>query len=207
MKIQFLVDNPNSWINEYVAEWAKEFRADFINDHSRIQKGDILILLSCERKLEKRALNKFNLVVHESDLPEGKGWSPLTWQVLEGRNKLTVSLIEAEEKIDAGAIYFQEKIQLNGHELIPELREKQAEATFALLKKFIRQYPNITSRPQVGKESFYPKRRQADSELDISKTLDSQFNLLRVCDNDRYPAFFVKNGVKYLLKIEKDERH
>ena len=48
--------------------------------------GDICILLSCELlDKEQLALHKHNLVVHESDLPKGQGWSPMTWQILEGK--------------------------------------------------------------------------------------------------------------------------
>ena len=39
----------------------------------------------------------------------------------------------------------------------------------------------------------------------MSKSIDEQFNLLRVCDNERYPAFFYKDGVKYILKINKEK--
>ena len=44
-----------------------------------------------------------------------------------------------------------------------------------------------------------------DSELDINKSINSQFNLLRICDNKRYPAFFRKHGFTYKLQIEKVE--
>lgn len=191
-------------MNDYVRDWAKELRATHIQHHNDIQEGDILILLSCEQKLKHTDLNKFNLVVHESDLPKGKGWSPLTWQVLEGKKEITVSLIEAADRIDAGPIYFQETIILEGHELIDELREKQALATYQLIKKFIVEYPNVVGMEQTGEETFYERRRQVDSQLDIDQSLASQFNLLRVCDNERYPAFFIKDGIKYTLKIEKD---
>jgi methionyl-tRNA formyltransferase len=208
MFIQILVDNINSWILPY----AKKLRlllleqghqAVLIHQHKQIQKGDFLFLLSCEQILKDLSLNKHNLVVHESDLPKGKGWSPLTWQVLEGKNQIPITLFEATEKVDAGDIYLQDFIDLEGHELVEELRQKQGEKTIALILKFINQYPDIKKKPQVGSESFYPRRTPKDSQLDPQKTIEEQFNLLRVCDNEKYPAFFYKDGIKYLLKIEK----
>lgn len=207
MKIQILVDNPNSWIIPYAIKIANQINAKFISSHDQIEKGDLLILLSCEQKLVKRDLNSYNLVVHESDLPHGKGWSPLTWQVLEGKDEVTVSLIEAEERIDAGVIYDQLKIKLNGTELLDELRALQAKATHTLIERFLAKFPDIQGQAQVGEESFYKRRTPTDSQLDLDKSLSDQFNLLRVCDNERYPAFFEKNGVRYTLKIEKDEGH
>ena len=69
--------------------------------------------------------------------------------------------------------------------------------------KFLSKYPNVEGMPQKGNSTYFRKRTQDDSEMDLNKTLGEQFNLLRVCDNERYPAFFIKNGVKYFLKIYK----
>jgi len=60
-------------------------------------------------------------------------------------------------------------------------------------------------RKLTAEESFYPKRTLADGELDISKTIQENFNLLRVGNNDAWPSFFYYKGVKYILKIFKDE--
>ena len=71
---------------------------------------------------------------------------------------------------------------------------------------FIDNYPNINHFDQNGDESFYPKRTKKDSELNVSKTIKEQFNLLRVCDNEIYPAFFYINEKKYIIKIYKDDQ-
>ena len=207
MLIQILCDNPNSWIIPYALQLksilAQKNEVVFTNNHDDIIAGDLLMLLSCEKLFKHLNLNKHNLVVHESDLPKGKGWSPLTWQVLEGKNEIPVTLIEATEHIDAGDIYGKEIIVLEGTELIDELREKQGEATIKLLRNFVENYPNITPKKQEGKESFYLRRTIENSQLDIRKSISEQFNLLRVCDNERYPAWFELNGVKYIIKLSK----
>jgi methionyl-tRNA formyltransferase len=58
---------------------------------------------------------------------------------------------------------------------------------------------------QSGESSFYPKRSPADSMIDINKTIIEQFNLLRIVDNERYPAYFDWLGKRYYLRIEKEE--
>ena len=172
-----------------------------------LQAADFCFYLSFSKIVPKniRALFKNNLVVHESDLPQGKGWSPLTWQILEGKSKIPVSLIEAEDKVDSGVIYEQEWIDFEGHELIDELRQKQAQDTINLCKVFVGEYPAITQRQkiQTGIESFYPKRRPADSLLDLNSPLMNQFNLLRVADNYSYPAFFEYLDCRYEIHIKK----
>lgn len=209
MKIQILCDNINSWIIPYIQKFIAEMELEHVNiglhfDHSNVEQGDILFLLSCEKKFKNLSLNMHTLVVHESALPSGKGWSPLTWQILEGKNLIPITLFQAQESIDSGDIYEQILMEFNGSELIDELRDVQAEATFKLLRLFIQKFPNNKNVPQKGEESFYKKRIPSDSELDINKSILEQFNLMRVCDNERYPSFFQLNGHKYKVKIYKE---
>jgi methionyl-tRNA formyltransferase len=208
MLIQILCDNLNSWIIPYALQLKtllEQLNHDvkFTHKHKDIVGGEILMLLSCEKLFKDLNLNKHNLVVHESALPQGKGWSPLTWQIIEGKNEIPITLIEATEQVDAGDIYDQKIIHLEGHELVDELRMKQGEATIQLLLNFVNKYPNNKRTQQHGEESFYPRRKPEQSKLDINKTIAEQFNLLRVCDNERYPAWFEMNGKKFIIKVEK----
>lgn len=208
MKLQILCDNNNSWIIPFIISYVDIKRNQglecmFCQTHEEVSEGDVLVLLSCEKLFKGLYLNKYNLVVHESLLPEGKGWSPLTWQILEGKSDVPVTLFEAEERVDSGLIYGVEYIRLEGHELINEIRALQAESTFKLLNKFIADYPHNSGVKQLGNSTFYPRRTAKDSELNNHLPLIEQFNLLRVCDNERYPAFFIVEGIKYYLKIEK----
>lgn len=210
MKIDILVDNPESWMVPYARKLEGEISAlghecKLLLDQAALSAGEILLLLSCERILtrEKRALHKHNLVVHESALPHGKGWSPVTWQVLEGKNEIPVSLIEADDKVDSGAIYAKATMTLKGDELVDEIRKEQYRITRELILGFIKNYPDVRARTQEGKETLYTKRTPEESRLDPDLTLREQFNLLRVVDNDRYPAFFTIDNNDYVIRIER----
>ncbi len=208
MQVQILCDNPRSWMIPYLPELREIITglgADAIirEAASEVVAGDILIMLSCEKIFKNLNLNKHNLVVHESALPQGKGWSPLTWQVLEGAAEIPVTLFEATEEVDSGVIYGQELIKLNGTELVDELRAKQAAATFSLIRNFVSAYPAVEGKPQQGETTFYKKRKPEDGALDVQKSIAEQFDLLRISDNERYPAFFMWKGEKYILKVYK----
>lgn len=212
MKITLLCDNKNSWIIPYLDEIYDKLKklgheVYKVYDYKNIKNGDLCFILSCEKIIPEDylKLNIQNLVIHESNLPQGKGWSPLTWQVLEGENEIPITLFEAADKVDSGKIYLQDRIKLDGTELNVELKRKQGLKTKELILDFVNQYPDIDGRPQVGEETYYPKRRPEDSELDPNKTIREQFNLLRVVDNERYPAFFKMKGKKYIIKIFKED--
>lgn len=209
-----LVSDRDSWINAELPALQAAFEAAGhhirrVHEPAEIEPGDVAFFLSLGRLVPVAVLrrNAHNLVVHESALPHGRGWSPLTWQVLEGKNEIPVSLLEAVEAVDAGEIYAQEHLRLRGDEMVAELRSAQAGATIRLCRDFIARYPFVLAegRAQSGKGTNYPRRRPADSRLDPDKTLREQFNLLRVCDPDRYPAFFDLAGRRYEIRLTAKE--
>ena len=186
-------------------------RVLWVHDVNELQKGDFCFYLGCSQVAPSKALSLFkhNLVVHESALPKGKGWSPLTWQILEGKNRIPITLIEASEQVDSGVIYRKTTLCFKGHELVEELRNKQGRKTIELCKQFVKKYPKIvrSAKSQRGDGSFYRRRYPKNSELDIDKTLRDQFNLLRVVDNNKYPAFFSIFGKTYQLFIKKQKNN
>ncbi|AFY69684.1 methionyl-tRNA formyltransferase-like protein [Thalassoporum mexicanum PCC 7367] len=209
-----IISDQNSWINDYIPELVASLiqsghNLEWLHEMTTIPKGDFLFCLSFSKIIPEAILarNKHNLVVHESNLPEGKGWSPLTWQILAGKSTIPITLFEAGAQVDSGKIYSQESLELKGTELIDELRQAQAMVSIRLCKKWIQQYPEILAqgRKQNGRSTFYARRTPQDSQLDPNQTIRAQFNLLRVVDNDRYPAFFEIDGEVYILKIQKQE--
>lgn len=215
LKISILTDS-SSWMNTYnkiLMDSLKEVGCEvsLISSKHDIREGDIAFFLSCFDIIGKEYLqkNNHNIVVHASNLPQGKGWSPMTWQILEGKNEIPLSLFEATEKVDSGDIYLRDKIILKGTELISEWQEIMGKKIVDMCLHFVEDYPNIITKKikQEGVETFYPQRTPKNSQLDINKTIKDQFNLLRVVDNEKYPAFFEINGKVYLLKIyeRKDE--
>ena len=210
MKITLLVDNKKSWVVPCVLKLKKGLeklghQVVYIHDSGKIPAGDCAFFLACEKIIPKEILlrNQHNLVVHESALPKGKGWSPLTWQILEGKNEIPITLFEAVDRVDSGPIYLQDVMCFKGHELLDELHEVQGEKTIELVLKFVKSYPPKKSKSQLGKESFYLRRTPEDSELDVNRTIAEQFNLLRVVDNKKYPAFSHYKGKKYIIQIRK----
>ena len=193
-----ILSDTKSWIASYV----KRFSSILSNEGNVVVVTDMFpatgefdfcFMLSYSKMVNKAQLSRsnHNLVVHESALPRGKGWSPLTWQILEGESRIPITLFEANERVDSGRIYLQRLLCYAGDELVDELRKRQGEVTIEMCLEFVHNYPDILRRgiEQRGEESFYPRRGLEDSRLDVDKTIREQFNLLRVVDNEKYPAF------------------
>lgn len=179
----------------------------FFNSKAISDSYEVVFMLSVYQLVKKEDLarHKHNIVIHPSDLPKGKGWSPLAWQILEGKNEIPIALFEAVEAVDAGPIYLKDTITLNGSELHDEIRKKQGNKLIEMSLRFLKEYDSIKSTPQEGESTLYPRRSTKDSELDINKSIAEQINLLRICSNDEYPPFFHFMGKKYVLNIFKEE--
>lgn len=211
MQISILCTDPNHPVVNSLRAWiediaSKGHAAVLVFDKAELRGGDVLFLVSCSqiiRDVEKEKY-KATLVLHASDLPKGRGWSPYIWSILGGKNKITVSLLEASEPVDSGAIWLKTFFELEGHELLQEINAKLFLAELLLMTQAVEQFNSIKPAKQVGDPGPYmAKRSSADSRLDPNKTIAEQFNLLRVVDSQRYPAFFDYQGQRYLIKIEK----
>lgn len=213
MKITILSDN-TSWINDFIPQFIAHISECghtlvWVHGVEEIVDGDLAFFLGCGQYVSPAILlrNRHNLVVHESALPLGRGWSPLTWQILDGINEIPIVLFEATDKIDSGVIYLEETMQFSGLELIDELRKIQAETSLRMCREFIANYPGIIfkGREQRGEPTYFPQRTPKDSRLDPDLKIIDQFNLLRVVDNERYPAYFEYAGEKYVISIHKNK--
>jgi methionyl-tRNA formyltransferase len=209
--VNFLFDRKNNWINKYISK-KKFLRKNLIIkkylDPKKIKKQEIVFVLGYTKILSADFLknNKYVLVVHESALPKGKGFSPLQWQILKNKNKITVCLFIATISFDSGDILFKDTIYLNGSELYEEIRQKQVMTSIKLINKFLKNYPKIKQTKQKGEETFFKRRLPKDSEININKTIKSQFNKFRIANNDDWPLFFLYKNQKYILKIFKKKR-
>jgi len=213
MKISILCTDPNHPAINSLKAWmidvsSKGHSTTLVLDKAKLQGGDILFLASCSQMISdvERKKYKATLVLHASDLPKCRGWSPHIWSILSGANQITVSLLEASEPVDSGSIWLKTKFTLEGHELLPEINAKLFAAELLLMTQAVEQFEVIKSIQQVGDPGPYmQKRSPADSQLDPNKTIAEQFDLLRIVDSQRYPAFFNYRGKRYLIKIEKIE--
>ena len=207
-KICFLLDIDNNWLSSYCINYKKKTKNIAIKiyyNFNKIKNYDYVFVLGYTKILPKIFIerNKLVIIIHESNLPKGKGFSPLQWQILQNKNIIKVNLIKLEPKVDSGDIILTDYLKLNGSELYDEIREKQAEATFQLIEKFLNK-KIIQYKKQKGKETFFRKRNADDSKLDINQSLKKSFNLLRICNNEEWPAFFYYKNHKYILKIFKN---
>jgi len=210
-KVTFLLDKNNNWFDKYLRKTKlnkKKYIFKFFLDYKKIKKQNIVMILSYTKILPSDFLNKneLNVVIHSSKLPEDKGFAPLSYQILKGKNKIYNTMFKVSEKVDSGPIIMRNSFNVKRTDLYLELRKKQAISIIKMIRNFLDLYPNLKYTSQKGSGSFNKKRSHLSSKLNINKSIKSQFNLLRTCDNENFPAFFNLNKKKYILKIFQDKK-
>lgn len=211
MKITLLCSDPTHPVNPYLENWMRNapttLIVELIRKKSEATGGDILFLISCSEIItaSDRSKYKASLVLHASDLPNGRGWSPHIWELAKGAEFMTLTMLEAQDKVDSGSIWRKTKIPVPKHALWDEINHLLFSAEIDMIDYAIENYKLIQPKPQPldGDATFYRLRTPRDSALDVNKSIAEQFDLIRVCDPNRYPAYFEYLGQRYMMKIEK----
>lgn len=196
----------NSWVEAWISERPEGQVAEIVRTSDQAKGGDICFLISCTEVLPVEFMHRYThvLVIHASDLPKGRGWSPHIWAIIQGQEELTISLLEASEKLDCGDIWHKLILHIPKYFLYKDIIDLVNGAHIDLINYAVENYAAIIPSPQDLRiaPTYLPKRNPDDSEILASESIASQFDLLRVCDKDRFPAFFYLHGKKFKIIIE-----
>ena len=129
MKITLLCSEATHPVTVWLRDWMDAqhglHEVELVQRESQMSGGDLLVLISCSEIISVKGCAKytFSLVLHASDLPKGRGWSPHIWEIIGGAETITLSLLEADKKLDSGRIWTKVKIQVPRHALWDEINQ------------------------------------------------------------------------------------
>ena len=207
--VTFLLDKKNLWFEKQIRTYkfknSNKYVFSISKNYKKIKKQNIVFPISYTKILSKKFLSNHEhvLIPHPSKLPKDKGFAPIQNQILKKQNKFFISLIKAVEKVDEGPICIQNHFNINKTDLSIDIRRKQGKAYLKIIEDFLNIYPKVNFKAQIGKGNFNKKRTPNDSEISINKTIKAQFDKIRICDNELYPAYFFLKKKKFIIKIYK----
>lgn len=144
-------------------------------------------------------LNSYECVCfHETDLPYGRGGSPIQNLILAGNKKSKLSALRMISKLDAGPIYLKKNIVLTGS--AQEIYKKNAKIVAQMIKEIITKNP--VPKEQSGKIINFKRRKSEQSNLLENEFASTEqiYDFIRMLDADSYPKAFVKIG-KFRLEF------
>lgn len=128
------------------------------------------------------------VVFHMTDLPFGRGGSPLQNLLVRGIYDTKISAIKVASKVDAGPIYFKESINIS---------EGSADEIFArvsdiiykkMIPKFISGTPIATE--QIGEIVYFKRRTPEQSEIPNELNQRQIYDYIRMLDGEGYPSAY-----------------
>lgn len=128
---------------------------------------------------------------HVSNLPKGRGGSPIQNQILKNIIQTKISAFKVSKNLDAGPLCAQENFLLKGS---AENILKNMELKSLKIIKNLSKNKNIKFKNQVGNPTYFKRRKPKDSKINISKieTIEKMYDFLRMLDAPSYPNGYIK---------------
>lgn len=134
------------------------------------------------------------IVFHMTDVPFGRGGSPLQNLIERGIYETKISAIKATKEIDAGNVLIKRKLSLYGS--AEEIYIRATKIIIDMIKTIIKTKPKST--PQRGQATYFKRRKKEQSNIANLDSLEKVFDYIRMLDAEGYPhAYLETNYFKF----------
>jgi len=199
--IQELADGRG--IPHVLTKWLKD-RDSFVSWIRNEVRPDIGIAVGCRILIPEEIYTlpeMGTLAVHDSLLPEYRGFAPLNWSILNGEQKTGVSLFYLNGSTDCGDIVAQKQAPIAPDATAPEVYEQICDATVDVILEACPLLaagtaPRVAQDPRAG--SYTCSRMPSDGEIDWTRSTQEIFNLVRALTWP-YPGAYTFAGGRKLF--------
>lgn len=129
-----------------------------------------------------------SIIFHMTDLPYGRGGSPLQNLIKKGHQQTQLSAIQVEKEIDSGDVYLKRPLSLLG--TAEEIFIRADKVIEDMIVEIIEQEP--TPEPQKGEVVKFMRRTTDESSISDIVDLKELFDQIRMLDAEGYPKAFLE---------------
>jgi len=126
------------------------------------------------------------VVFHMTDLPYGRGGSPLQNLILEGVEDTKITALKVVEELDAGPIYMKSPLNLSGS--ANDIYHRASFVIESMIQKMILE--PCPPAPQTGEPTTFKRRTPKQSNIEKVDRKKTLFDMIRMLDADGYPHAF-----------------
>lgn len=200
----------NKLEKEFQGEWLFISNKEYIREHTignlipnNIENKTIekIFFLHWSYIVPKKIYNKYECInMHTSNLPDGKGGSPLQNQIVNDIIHSRVNALRmSDDGLDAGPIYCYQEITLQGN--LNDIWITISKTAFSLIKKII--IKNIAPTPQINKSNSIIYKRRKNNKIPFqSNDIIKIYDFIRMLDNEEYPNPYIEIG-NYKLEFNR----
>jgi len=143
-------------------------------------------------KIPKKIHENFECIAfHMTDLPFGRGGSPLQNLIIRGYKKTKIAAFRVTDELDAGPIYLKKDLPLDGS--AQEIYKRASEIIFQeMIPHILKESPNPI--PQKGKIVTFSRRAPKNSDISNLNDLNKIYDYIRMLDAEGYPKAFLEKS-------------
>lgn len=142
--------------------------------------------------IPKKIFDNFECVVfHMTDLPFGRGGSPLQNLIERGIYKTKISALRVIKELDAGPVYLKRDLDLQGS--ASEIFKRASQIVFNDMIPYIIEN-NPAPVPQSGQIVKFNRRTPEQSNIANLNSLTKIYDYIRMLDAEGYPPAFVETS-------------
>lgn len=127
---------------------------------------------------------------HMTDLPFGRGGSPLQNLVSRGFKETKLTALRMTERLDAGPVYTKRPLDLSGS--AQDIFRRAASTALDIIEWIISHEPAAVE--QHGEPTAFARRKPEQSAIPLSGTGESLYDHIRMLDAEGYPHAFTDVG-------------
>ena len=128
------------------------------------------------------------IIFHMTDLPFGRGGSPLQNLIVRGIYETQISALRCVKELDAGPIYMKRPLSLYG--TAQEIYMRANQIIEDMIVSTILEQPQ--PQAQQGEVVIFKRRKQSESNIKSLKNLEQVHDYIRMLDADGYPNAFLE---------------
>lgn len=201
----YIILTNKPWHNGLIRQLQHRFPKDnwkLVNEEKEFNIGSIdsfnpkkIFIPHWSEIISPNIYKKFECIVfHMTDLPYGRGGSPLQNLIVNGHKKTKVSAFKVIKGVDTGPIYLKKKLDLSG--TAKEIFLKSSKVIYKMIVEIIND--KLIPIPQTGEVKTFRRRTPEQSDISHLSELDNIFDYIRMLDCDGYPKAYIEiNGIKY----------
>lgn len=199
-KKTYVLASSRPWNRSMAAGLCARLGADFvlISDPAELTCENLtavnpgfVFLPHWSHRIDADVYEQFECVIfHMTDLPYGRGGSPLQNLIVRGIYETCITAIRCVKEMDAGPVYLKKALSLHGS--AEEIFLRAADVMEEMIVEIVEKLPEPS--PQKGVPTVFRRRQPEDGNLSAVQSLVQAFDMIRMLDADGYPNAFLNMG-------------
>lgn len=141
--------------------------------------------------IKPEIFNNYECVIfHMTDLPYGRGGSPLQNLIVRGHKNTMISALKCSDGVDTGPVYMKKPLSIEGR--AQDIYKRATDTIESIIIHIVE--TKAVPKEQTGEVVEFKRRKKADGNVGDLKELADVYDYIRMLDAEGYPPAFLEQG-------------